>query len=193
MNKRISKGSIIIWVILAAISACATQVCMARKQRLTLPSAATHTGKRSTEILQSLDNKDVLVTRDDSTEYYLLAGKIRFLGYDKRQSANYETFLIRNEWNDTVTALEIQITYTDLSGSELHTRSESIKTELPPGTTRKADIKSWDTQKSFYYHKSRRPRTSATPYKVKFRIEKIGIKKRPVAPTDCVSTCGSSD
>jgi hypothetical protein len=37
---------------------------------------------------------------------------------------------------------------------------------IPPHSTRRLDIPSWDKQKSYYYIKGKQPRTSATPYSI---------------------------
>jgi hypothetical protein len=37
---------------------------------------------------------------------------------------------------------------------------------IPPHSTRRLDIPSWDKQKSYYYIKGKQPRTTATPYTI---------------------------
>lgn len=98
---------------------------------------------------------------------------IRFYGFDKTVTGNMESFFISNGLDKTISGIEIVITYTDLKGRQLHKRSVSLDCDLPSGETKRFDIKSWDTQKSFYFHKSVRPKRQATPFDV--RIELISV------------------
>ena len=91
---------------------------------------------------------------------------IRFYGFDKTVGSNTESFFISNALKYTLTALEIEITYTDMKGRQLHKRTIKIDCTIPPGETMRTDIKTWDIQKSFYFHQSARPRRQATPFDV---------------------------
>jgi hypothetical protein len=44
--------------------------------------------------------------------------------------------------------------------------TNNAKFIIPPHSTRRLDIPSWDKQKSYYYIKGKQPRTSATPYSI---------------------------
>ncbi|MDE6561499.1 MAG: hypothetical protein K2K75_08975 [Muribaculaceae bacterium] len=95
---------------------------------------------------------------------------IRFYGFDKTVSSNFESFFITNNLNSEIREMEIEITYFDMKGRQLHKRNVKIDCNLPAGETKRTDIKSWDTQKSFYFHQSAKPRRQATPFDVKLRL-----------------------
>ncbi len=98
---------------------------------------------------------------------------VSFSGYDKSLSANKETFLVVNDSPAALSGLRLTIGYFDLSGRQLHQREVVIERDLPSGSTRMVDIPSFDTQKSYYYYKSKVPRKSATPYKVTIRVDGV--------------------
>ncbi len=98
---------------------------------------------------------------------------IHFYGFDKTVTSNLESFFISNGLDKTVKAIEIEITYSDMKGRQLHKRTVSIDCSIPPGETMRNDIKSWDTQKSFYYHKSAKPKRQATPFTAKITLLSI--------------------
>ncbi|MDE5871166.1 MAG: hypothetical protein K2H22_04360 [Muribaculaceae bacterium] len=102
---------------------------------------------------------------------------IRFYGFDKTITSNIESFFISNGLDEAIGEMEIVITYVDMKGRQLHKRKVSLECDLPSGETRRYDIKSWDTQKSFYYHKSVRPKRQATPFDV--RIELYSVRCTP--------------
>ncbi len=90
-----------------------------------------------------------------------------FSGYDKYLRSSTESFFATNHTDSTVNRVCIEIIYKDMKGRTLDTRTVDIDKDFAPGETHRIDIKSWDTQKAFYYHRSPTPRTSnATPYKV---------------------------
>lgn len=98
---------------------------------------------------------------------------VSFSGYDKSLSANKETFLVKNDSPAELSGLRLTIGYFDLSGRQLHQREVVIERDVPSGSTRMVDIPSFDTQKSYYYYKSKVPRKSATPYKVTIRVDGV--------------------
>ena len=102
---------------------------------------------------------------------------IRFYGFDKTAGSNTESFFISNGLKKALCRLEIQITYTDMKGRQLHKRTVSIDTAIPSGETLRTDIKSWDIQKSFYYHKSARPKRQATPFDVKIDLLSVTLDR----------------
>ena len=95
---------------------------------------------------------------------------IRFYGFDKTATSGVESFFISNGLDEAISRLEIEITYSDMKGRQLHKRTAGIDCDIPAGETKRTDIKSWDTQKSFYYYRSAKPRRQATPFKVKIRL-----------------------
>lgn len=92
-------------------------------------------------------------------------------GYDKPLTASREVLLVTNNSPRTITGLRVSITYLDLSGRELHTALVDLDIVVPPDATRRVTFPSWDTQKSFYYHLGKKPRTAnVTPYSVNCRV-----------------------
>lgn len=91
---------------------------------------------------------------------------IRFSGYDKPVNAAREAILVSNNSQTGIYGIKIEITYKDMQGRMLHRREALIKLAVEPGETRKGEFKSWDSQKSYYYHLSQPPRRVATPYQI---------------------------
>lgn len=91
---------------------------------------------------------------------------VTFAGYDKQASASAEDFLFVNNTGATVAGISIRIDYADMSGRMLHSRTVTTQCQVPPGETRKIEIKTWDRQHSYYYYLGNEPRRVATPYKV---------------------------
>lgn len=95
---------------------------------------------------------------------------IRFYGFDKTVGSNMESFFITNGSDISIKRMEIEIIYTDMKGRQLHKRTHSLDCDFPAGETQRFDIKSWDTQKSFYFHQSVKPKRQATPFNVKINL-----------------------
>ena len=100
---------------------------------------------------------------------------IRFYGFDKTVSSSTESFFISNGFKSALSGMEIRITYTDMKGRQLHKRTVKIDTPIPAAETMRTDVKSWDTQKSFYYHKSVKPKRQATPFDVKVELLSVTL------------------
>lgn len=98
---------------------------------------------------------------------------VAFYGYEKTLRSSRETFFISNRTSRKIAAVTFTIEYLDSDGRQLHKRTETTPIEIPPGETRRADIRSWDSQCTFYYHTSPPPRTSAIPYSVAITPETI--------------------
>ncbi|MDE6280047.1 MAG: hypothetical protein K2M05_08760 [Paramuribaculum sp.] len=95
-------------------------------------------------------------------------------GYDKPLRSRRESMFVTNRSQRHVSALEVLIAYTDMSGRTLHRRSVTLKLDLSPGETSRVEFGSWDSQQSFYYHRSPRPaKAQATPYNIKCRISSL--------------------
>lgn len=105
---------------------------------------------------------------------------LRLAGYDKPLTSSTETIFLTNGLDLEISEIEIELTYIDMSDRQLHKSVRRIRQSIPAGETRQLRFKSWDSQKSFYYHLSRRPRTSGvTPYKVKAVITSVITLKNP--------------
>lgn len=96
---------------------------------------------------------------------------ISFSGYDKEAQAAVESFFITNHTDRILRSITLTIHYRTLDNRRLHSRQVTIELNIAPGATERADIKTWDRQHTFYYHRGNRPRKKATPYEVAFHVE----------------------
>lgn len=119
------------------------------------------------------ETEGVVFTPDSIDEWLRISEKIRFYGFDKNAGSGIESFFISNSSDSTLKAIGIDILYFDMKGRQLHRRRLDIKCDVAPGETMRHDIKSWDTQKSFYYHRSAKPRRQSTPFDVKIELKKV--------------------
>lgn len=142
-------------LIAAALTAMADNTLRGRRMRLSPKSltAATDTVAADTLLCPASD----LIT---------------IAGYDKPLQSAYEAFLLSNHTTGHAGRMAVTITYYDLSGRQLHERSDTFPVAVPPGETRLVKIPTWDTQRSYYYHKGKRPRTAnVTPYSIRARVD----------------------
>lgn len=124
------------------------------------PPAATKTNKKKeSKTYTYLEEPDNRVSR-----------KITFMGYDKKTGSTKETFFLDNGSDIPLKAIEIEISYFSTSGKLIHKRKVELNQEFPALETRKVDITSWDTQRSYHYINSVPPGKGSTPYTVKFKI-----------------------
>lgn len=149
--------------------------CHARKVSTTLrnPDSAKKGSKNNKKARK--DEEIVVPSSADSLEW---ARSIVFAGYDKPAVSGSESFFISNNTERTIRAIEVEITYLDTKGRMLHQRQEYIRMEIPAAETRKVDIKSFDTQHSFYYVKSNAPAKRATPFDTRMVIRAIYFAKQ---------------
>lgn len=94
--------------------------------------------------------------------------KVSFAGYDKEPNSNLESFMIINPSSLTIIGFEVKVNYLDMQDRMLHSRIIKENCEVPPGETRRMDIKTWDKQHAYYYYLGNRPKRVATPFKVEF-------------------------
>ncbi|MDE5797235.1 MAG: hypothetical protein K2H75_08985 [Muribaculaceae bacterium] len=111
------------------------------------------------------------VTADSVASAPYTLGMITFSGYDKEPQANVESFFITNNTDRVLKSLTLVIYYRTLDGRPLHSRRVTVEPDTSPGTTVRVNIKTWDRQHTFYYHRGNRPRKKATPYEVAFHVE----------------------
>lgn len=142
---------------------------VARRNRLNLKPS-----KSSAEaILPGRDSLDP----SDGEAFDSIAAKVVFSGFDKTANSAKETFFITNNSHAVLLGLTVEISYLTTDGRCMHRRDEKIDMTLRPGDTRMATIRSFDSQKSFYYIKSNPPaKRSATPFSV--RMKTIGLRVR---------------
>ncbi|MDE6380432.1 MAG: hypothetical protein K2L11_08170 [Muribaculaceae bacterium] len=130
----------------------------------------------SSDGTEQSDFKIVSLSSDSIAFCDSILPMIRFYGFDKTVTSSIESFFISNGLQDTLTGLEVEISYSDMKGRQLHKRSVHIDCDIPSGETKRIDIKSWDTQKSFYFHKSVKPKRQATPFNVTLRPLSVTCK-----------------
>lgn len=100
----------------------------------------------------------------------LSPGMATLAGYDKPLRSNKESIYLTNATRRRLSYIEIEITYFDESGRQLHKRTVSQTVDIPAGETRQLTFASWDKQRNMYYTLSGKPRTSnGTPYTISAR------------------------
>ncbi len=135
-----------------------------------------HSSPKQTEKTIDASSSDSIVSLSSDSLIFVdkIRPGIRFYGFDKIVTSTIESCFITNRLPDDIKGLEMQITYFDMQGRQLHKRNVEIKCDIPSGETKRTDFKSWDTQKSFYFHQSVKPKRQATPFSVK--IDLLSIK-----------------
>jgi hypothetical protein len=92
-------------------------------------------------------------------------------GYDKPLRASRETIFATSSLDAAVTVVGIRLRYKDMAGRVLHERTVCVRVFVAPGETRMLSIPTWDTNRSFFYHRGPRPRVSGvTPYDVEAAV-----------------------
>jgi hypothetical protein len=69
-----------------------------------------------------------------------------------------------------MSAVRLLLRYTTMNGEMLTQRTVTVPVDLKPGETKLVSVKSFDIQRLFYFYAGPRPRKSATPFKVAFRL-----------------------
>ncbi len=114
-------------------------------------------------------------TENDPDGKYALS-QITFSGFDKKLNSGSESFFVINGTDREMTAILLNIEYLTPDGRQLHQQFHELKCNIPPGETRKVDIKSWDTQHSFYYIKSAPAKASGSPFTVRFHPQAFYLR-----------------
>lgn len=135
----------------------------------------------TTNILESSDSI-ISLTSDSIIFVEKILPAIRFYGFDKTVTSSMESFFISNALDSEICGMEIRITYFDMQGRQLHKRNIPLDIKIPPHETIRTDIKSWDTQKSFYFHQSAKPKRQATPFSVKITLLSIKQEREATQP-----------
>lgn len=158
--KRIGRLNLILLAIILALGMAASDA-EARKvtTRLKAPTATKEQRRESRK-----------VTARNAEEFDTVRKNLTFVGYDKKTSAAKETFFVDNSSDTSLSSLELEISYYNPTGRLIHKRKVEIKENFQSKETRKVDIPSWDTQKSFHYEKSVPSTKGSTPYTVKFKV-----------------------
>lgn len=153
---------LLIAIICASVLAAACDAA-ARWRRPVRPDAPAARASKKTPSAPEHDTVDV-----DS-------GLITVAGFEKTLRSSRESMFVTNHSALPVTALQLDITYKDMSGRMLHRQSQWVSADIPPGETRMVAIASFDRQNLFYYHLSPLPprATRATPFKVWVEVPRI--------------------
>lgn len=91
-------------------------------------------------------------------------------GYNKKASDSRESFFVTNNTNHRISHVRLLMRYSQMNGEMLHERIATVEVDLKPKETRLVSIKTFDVQRLFYYYAGPKPRKSATPFKVAFRL-----------------------
>lgn len=107
------------------------------------------------------------------------SGMVVISGFDKPLRSSRETFFVSNNYDRTVSSIAVQLVYFDMNGRQLHASDVVVPCYIPAGETRQLSVKSWDSQQSFYYCQSVKPRRDrATPFTVRHRIRYVALLVR---------------
>lgn len=149
------------------------------KTKHSIPKNSEKTSKANTS--ESSDSI-ISLSSDSITFVDKILPSIRFYGFDKTVTSSMESFFISNALDSEIIGMEIQITYFDMQGRQLHKRNIPLDIKVPPHEIIRTDIKTWDTQKSFYFHKSVKPKRQATPFSVKITLLSLKQEREAAQP-----------
>lgn len=159
--KKISKLSLLALIPLGMLLFSSGDYLYARKVTTKL-NAPTNSLKKKAEKHKS--------STTDKSAREKIAGKLNFMGYDKKTSAAKETFFVDNGSDISLSGLDLEISYFNSAGKLIHKRKVEINEYFPAKETRKVDIPSWDSQKSFHYVNSVPGGKGSISYTVKFKV-----------------------
>ncbi|MCM1032755.1 MAG: hypothetical protein NC405_03265 [Odoribacter sp.] len=93
-------------------------------------------------------------------------------GFEKSLKSTREMMFVTNNTVRRINSLGFEITYTDIDGHMLHKVIHELDTDIPPGETRRIDVRSFDSGGIYYYKLSPPgPRTlRATPFDVRVKV-----------------------
>lgn len=106
------------------------------------------------------------------------SGAVTVSGFAKPLSSLYESMYVTNNSDSTMTALKLSLDYRDTSGRQLHQRSDTATVMLPPGETRRIELRSFDRQQTCCYVNSVRPRSRSrqTLFTVRVHVDSVRYK-----------------
>ena len=106
----------------------------------------------------------------DSSPTSVSSDAVTVRGFAKRASDSKESFLLTNNLTHRISAVRMLLRYSALDGTIIHERKVTIPVTLAPGETQLVSCRSFDTQRLYYYHAGPKPRKSATPFDVAYRL-----------------------
>lgn len=122
--------------------------------------------KNNSQIVEQIPDASV----PDSLLLDLEPNAVTLKGYSKKASDSRESFFVTNNTKHRISHIRLLMRYSQMNGEMLHERTATVEVDLKPGETRLVAIKTFDVQRLFYYYASPKPRKSATPFKVAFRL-----------------------
>jgi hypothetical protein len=122
--------------------------------------------KNNSQIVEQIPDASV----PDSLLRDLEPNAVTLKGYSKKASDSRESFFVTNNTKHRISHIRLLMRYSQMNGEMLHERTATVEVDLKPGETRLVAIKTFDVQRLFYYYAGPKPRKSATPFKVAFRL-----------------------
>lgn len=122
--------------------------------------------KNNSQIVEQIPDASV----PDSLLLNLEPNAVTLKGYSKKASDSRESFFVTNNTKHRISHIRLLMRYSQMNGEMLHERTATVEVDLKPGETRLVAIKTFDVQRLFYYYAGPKPRKSATPFKVAFRL-----------------------
>ncbi len=122
--------------------------------------------KNSTQVMEQLPDAAV----PDSLLRDIEPNAVTLKGFSKKASDSRESFFVTNNTNHRISHVRLLLRYSLMNGEMLHERLATVEVDLKPRETRLVAIKTFDLQRLFYYYAGPKPRKSATPFKVAFRL-----------------------
>ena len=122
--------------------------------------------KNNSQIVEQIPDASV----PDSLLLELEPNAVTLKGYSKKASDSRESFFVTNNTNHRISHVRLLMRYSQMNGEMLHERIATVEVDLKPRETRLVTLKTFDVQRLFYYYAGPKPRKSATPFKVAFRL-----------------------
>jgi len=122
--------------------------------------------KNNSQIVEQIPDASV----PDSLLLELEPNAVTLKGYNKKASDSRESFFVTNNTNHRISHVRLLMRYSQMNGEMLHERIATVEVDLKPRETRLVTVKTFDVQRLFYYYAGPKPRKSATPFKVAFRL-----------------------
>jgi len=117
-----------------------------------------------------LERIDADTTLADSLPSGVDPAAITLKNFSKRAGDTKESFLVTNNSAHRMSAVRLRLRYTRLNGEIIHERDVTVPVSLKPGETRNVEIRSFDTQRNYYYYAGPKPRKEAVAFRVAFRL-----------------------
>lgn len=124
--------------------------------------------RKSLQFKQELEQLATLDTEE-------IKDLISIARYNKTIKDKDETFYVTNNTDFRLSRLILQFSYYTLKDEMLTEKEYVLECDIPSKATRQLAVKSFDVHHNHYYHKSRRPKRDAIPYKVVYTLKRVDI------------------